>query len=83
MYCKKKKTFSKMFRRCYKKKYSNTKLPYWRVPVKQMISTHWNPDDIFKCSFLRAKFCVLIKISVTFVVKSLTDSESALVHILA
>ena len=40
-------------------------------------------DDIFRCIFGNEKFCILIKISLKFVPKSLIDNIPALVYIMA
>ena len=40
-------------------------------------------DDIFKCIFVNEKFCILIKISLKFVPKSLIDNKAALVQVMA
>ena len=40
-------------------------------------------DDIFRCIFVYEKFCILIKISLKFVLKGPIDNNPALVQILA
>ena len=39
--------------------------------------------NIFECIFMNEKFCVLIQISQTFVLKGPTDNKSVLVQIMA
>ena len=36
-------------------------------------------DDIFRCIFVNEKFCILIKISLMFVPKSLIDKNPTLI----
>ena len=40
-------------------------------------------DDIFKCIFVNEKFCILIKISLNFVLKGPIDNKAALVQVMA
>ena len=40
-------------------------------------------DDIFKCIFMNEKFCILIGISLKFVLKGPFDNKSALVEVMA
>ena len=37
------------------------------------------PDDIFRCIFVNEKFCILIKITLTFLPKVGTDNNPAMV----
>ena len=43
------------------------------------INGHHFANDIFKCIFVNEKFCVLVKISLTFVPKGPIDNPPALV----
>ena len=40
-------------------------------------------DDMFKCIFMNAKFCVLIRVSLMFVFKDLIDNKSSLFQVMA
>ena len=40
---------------------------------------HHFADDIYRCIFVNEKFCILIKISLKFVLKGPTDNNPALV----
>ena len=40
-------------------------------------------DDIFICIFMKEKFCILIKISLKFLLKCPIDNNTALVQIMA
>ena len=40
-------------------------------------------DDIFRCIFMKEKFCILTKISLKFVPKGPIDNNPALVKIMA
>ena len=44
---------------------------------------HHFTDNIFRCIFVNEKFCILIKISVKFVLKGRNDNNPALVKIMA
>ena len=63
------------------------KNPVYRCTTETMsitldnMATHHFADDIFRCIFMNAKFCALIKISLNFAPKGPIDNNPALVWI--